>query len=355
MSVEDNSRFKGRGSAKNPPNPYHQEAYVRAHEEGLDEPQYEDERTKFFSDHPKTIVNKVESPDVGMGYSINPYQGCEHGCIYCYARNSHQYWGYSAGLDFERNIIVKENAPALLEKRLLDPQWEPHTIVLSGNTDCYQPIERKKELTRSMLAIFAKYRHPVSFITKNALILRDLDLLADLAQDHLVRVNISITSLDKKLRQAMEPRTAASRKRMQVVERLTAKGIPVNVMAAPVIPSLNDHELPEIVKQAADHGAESAAYTVVRLNGAIGDIFKDWLYHNFPERADKVLNQIKSCHGGQINDSRFGKRIKGEGKIAQAIESLFRMAVNKHFKDSHPEPLNTRAFKKPGQMTLFSQ
>jgi DNA repair photolyase len=221
-------------------------------------------------------------------------QGCEHGCVYCYARSSHEYWGYSAGLDFERKILVKKNAPLLLEEKLKSKNWRAHTIVLSGNTDCYQPAERQFEITRRCLEIFYKYRHPVGIITKNALVLRDLDLLADLAKDNLVGVNVSITSLNEKIRLLLEPRTATIAKRLQTVRTLSQNGIPVNVMLAPIIPASTAMILP-LAKAAADAGALSIAYTVVRLNGAIGQIFTDWIRKAMPDRAERVLRKLPNA------------------------------------------------------------
>jgi DNA repair photolyase len=288
---------------------------------------------------------------------MNPYQGCEHGCIYCYARNSHQYWGFSAGLDFERKIIVKQNAPYLLEKFLNNPKYKPEVIMFSGNTDCYQPVERTKMLTRKMLEVLLKFRNPISMITKNSLILRDLDLLAELNSMDLVHVSISITSLNEDLRQKLEPRTATSKNRLKVVEKLSEKGIPVNIMVAPIIPSLNNHEVPSIIKAAAAHGASSAAYTIVRLNGSIAEIFEDWVKKSFPDRAEKVLNQIKDCHGGKLNDSRWGTRMRGEGNIAEMIRNVFHAARNKYMGDKEFKELRTDLFRRPGngQLSLFSR
>lgn len=290
-----------------------------------------------------------------MGYSMNVYQGCEHGCVYCYARNSHEYWGYSAGLDFERKILVKKNAPLLLEEKLKSKNWQAHTIVLSGNTDCYQPAERQFEITRRCLEIFYKYRHPVGIITKNALVLRDLDLLADLAKDKLVGVNISITSLNEKTRLLLEPRTATIAKRLQTVRTLSQNGIPVNVMLAPIIPGINSHEILPLAKAAADAGALSIAYTVVRLNGAIGQIFTDWIRKAVPDRADKVLRQIAQCHGGQLNDSRYGDRMRGEGELAQMIRSQVLLARKKFFAGREFPALNHSLYSqyKGGQLNLF--
>lgn len=355
--IENNNPdyFKGRGAQGNSHNPFSKTAYVSDHIEGLDEPMLSNSKTEFLPENAKKIVNKVESEDLGLLYSMNPYQGCEHGCIYCYARNSHQYWGFSAGLDFERKIIVKQNAPFLLEKFFNNPRYKPEVIMFSGNTDCYQPVERTKMITRKMLEVLLKFRNPVSMITKNSLILRDLDLLSELNSMDLVQVSISITSLNEDLRQKLEPRTATSLNRLKVVEKLSEKGIPVNIMVAPIIPALNNHEIPEIIKAAADHGASSAAYTIVRLNGSIAEIFEDWVKKSFPDRAEKVLNQIKDCHGGTLNDSRWGTRMRGEGNIAEMIRNVFQVARNKYMGDRELKELRRDIFKRPGngQLTLF--
>jgi DNA repair photolyase len=347
--------LKGRGAQYNPQNPYLKQAYVAEHVEGLDEPMLSNSKTEFLPEYPKNVVNKVDSPDVGLGYSLNPYQGCEHGCVYCYARNSHQYWGYGAGLDFERKIIIKENAPEVLARQLESPNWQVMPIMLAGNTDCYQPIEAKKKLTRRILEVLLQYRHPVSMITKNALILRDLDLLRELNKYDLVHVSISITTLDEKLRQKLEPRTASAAKRLDVVRQLSDAGIPVNVMTAPIIPGLNDSEIPALVKAAADAGASNAAYTMVRLNGSIGPIFEDWIQQAFPDRAQKVLSQISDCHGGQLNDSRFGVRMRGEGKFADLISKLFRVSMQKYMAGRSMKPYNYSHFcqRKGKQLGLF--
>ncbi|UGU14211.1 PA0069 family radical SAM protein [Sinomicrobium kalidii] len=312
-------------------------------------------KTQYLQVFPKTIINKVNSPDVGMGYSMNPYQGCEHGCIYCYARNSHEYWGYSAGLDFERRILVKKNAPQLLEEKLKNKNWKAHTVVLSGNTDCYQPAEQRFFITRECLKVFLKYKHPVGIITKNALVTRDLDILSELAQDNLVAVNISVTSLSEETRRIVEPRTASIKKRLDTVRKLSENGIPVNVMIAPVIPSINSHEILPLAKAASDHGAVSIAHTIVRLNGAIGQLFSDWIRKAMPDRAEKVLHQIEDCHGGSLNDSRYGKRMTGEGRIAEQIHTMFRIARQKYFADKSYPHLNTSLHEsyKDGQLKLF--
>ncbi|WP_029034376.1 PA0069 family radical SAM protein [Salinimicrobium terrae] len=312
-------------------------------------------RTTLIDTFPKTIVNKVTSPDVGLEYSLNPYQGCEHGCVYCYARNSHEYWGYGAGLDFEQKILIKRNAVELLEQKLRSKSWKAVPIVLSGNTDCYQPIERKLEITRRLLQVFLKYRHPVGIITKNALIQRDIDVLQELAQDNLVRVNLSITSLDEKTRQLLEPRTASIKKRLQTVELLASKGIPVSVMMAPIIPSINSHEILPLVKEISERGACGVGYTVVRLNGAIGEVFSAWIRKAMPSKAEKVLNQIAECHNGNLNDSRFGTRMKGDGNIAEQVAQQFTIARKLYLNDRQRSSLNCELHEqyKDGQMKLF--
>lgn len=349
----DHDYFKGRGAQIKTGNRFLKTQYVTDHIEGLDEPLFSAPETQIYFESPKSIVNKVTSPDLNMMYSMNPYQGCEHGCIYCYARNTHEYWGFNAGLDFESKIIVKQNAPGLLEKFLLNPNWEPVPISVSGNTDCYQPLERKFEITRKILKVFAQYRHPLGMITKNSLILRDIDILSDLAKDNLVHVYVSITTLNEELRRAMEPRTASGVKRLKTVEELAKAGIPVGIMNAPVIPGLNHHEIPEILRAASDHGALNAGMTVVRLNGSIGKIFADWLRKNFPDRFDKVWNQICTMHGSNVNDSEFGRRMTGEGNFAEAIHQLFRVSRKKYFSEKAMPPIDLTKFRKGGNLTLF--
>ena len=351
--------IKGRGAQLNAHNRFLKHIYEQR-EDFLEFCRVEGEeadknKTEYIPVFPKTVVNKVTSPDVGMGYSMNPYQGCEHGCVYCYARNAHEFWGYDAGLDFERKILVKKEAARLLEEKLQSKAWKAATIVLSGNTDCYQPAERQFEITRRCLEVFYKYRHPVGIITKNALVLRDLDILKQLNAHQLVGINISITSLSEKTRRLLEPRTATIKRRLQTVKTLSEQGIPVNAMLAPIIPGINSHELMKLAKTAADHGALSFGFTVVRLNGAIGQIFTDWIKKAMPDRAEKVLHLIQDCHGGSINDSRFGIRSRGEGKIAEQIHDMARLARQKYFKNRAFPKLRTDLYDqyKNGQMKLF--
>ncbi|MGI4751994.1 MAG: PA0069 family radical SAM protein [Janthinobacterium lividum] len=330
MDQQEQEYFKGRGAQFNTHNKFLQNRYVTEFEEGLDEPFLENTKTQFYNETPKKIVSESNSPDLSFNHSINPYQGCEHGCIYCYARNAHEYYGFSAGLDFERKIIVKHNAAPLLETYLNKKNYEPAVIVLSGNTDCYQPIEKKLKITRSLLEIFLKYKHPVSIITKNNLILRDLDLITELAKLDLIHVNISITSLSENLRQKLEPRTVTAAGRLNVISKLSAANVPVRVMVAPIIPGLNSHEITDIIKAAADHGARDAAYTIVRLNGSLALLFTDWIYKAFPGEAAKVLHQIKSCHEGKLNDSRWETRKTGDGNVASFIKQFFTLACKKY-------------------------
>ena len=353
---EQENYFKGRGAQLNSENRFVKNRYVSEHIEGLDEPLMSNEKTQIFYEHPKKIINVIKSPDIPGMYSLNPYQGCEHGCIYCYARNTHEYWGYSAGLDFERKIIAKPNAPQLMEKQFMNKNWIVSPIMFSGNTDCYQPLERKLKITRQMLEVLLKFRHPAGMITKNNLILRDLDILQELAKLNLIHVMVSITSLKEELRLKMEPRTVTAKNRLRVIEQLTKAGIPAGVMAAPIVPGLNSDEIPELIKAAADHGADCAGYTIVRLNGSVGEIFKDWIYKAFPDRAEKVLHHIADAHGGTLNDSRYGTRMRGEGNMVKSIQQMFRMAVKKHLSDRTRVPYNLTAFRRPGevnQMELF--
>ncbi len=356
MKEDDNSYLKGRGAQLNTHNRFMKREVVAEHIEGLDEPLITNESTQVYIENPKKIVNTITSPDLHMMNSLNPYQGCEHGCIYCYARNSHNYYGFSAGLDFERKIIVKPDAAKLLRKYFDNPNYKTESIMFSGNTDCYQPLERKYKITRSLLEVMLEYRNPVGIITKNSLILRDLDLLTELAKNNLVHVMVSITSLREELRLLMEPRTATARNRLRVIEELSKNNIPVGVMTAPIIPGLNSEEIPEILKAVAERGALTAGYTIVRLNGEIKNIFHDWLYKNLPDAADKIWNQIKECHNGQVNDTRYGKRMSGDGKIAEAIKQLFVISKKKYMQGRRMPEYDFTLFKRPaknGQMELF--
>ena len=347
----------GRGTFSNPDNSYLKQGLVTEHVEGLDEEYLpEENKTAYIEVFPRTILNKVDSPDIGMTYSMNPYQGCEHGCTYCYARNSHQYWGYSAGLDFEQKILVKPSAPILLEEKIKSKQWKAVPIMLSGNTDCYQPIERKLEITRMILKVLLRNHHPAGIITKNSLILRDMDILSEMAQRNLVVVSMTITSLNEGLRRKLEPRTSSYQKRIDTVRKLSEAGIPVNIMMAPIIPGLNSHEIYDLAQKTADAGALSFNYTILRLNGHLDQLFTEWVNAHYPDRAQKILNQVRDCHGGSLSDSRFGTRMRGEGVVAKQIKNMVQSAKMKYLKDRSISPLDceTHNRRKNGQLDLFS-
>jgi DNA repair photolyase len=313
-------------------------------------------RTQFLVDHGQTAVAYNDSPDIGFGASVNPYRGCEHGCIYCYARPTHEYLGFSAGLDFESKIMVKLKTPELLRAELASPKWKPQVIVMSGVTDCYQPVERKLNLTRRCLEVLLEFRNPVAIITKNFLVTRDLDLLSELARHHCASVCISITTLDSNLRKVMEPRTSPATARLNAICKLAAAGIPVSVNVAPIIPGLTDHEMPAILHAAAAAGATAAGFTVLRLPYANASLFEKWLETHFPDRKEKVLNRIKSMRGGKLYDARWGKRMRGDGIFAEQIEAMFDVARRKAGIQNNRGELSTAAFRRPGgtQLSLFA-
>jgi len=312
--------------------------------------------TVYLRDVSRSVLSCNDSPDVGFDVSINPYRGCEHGCAYCYARPTHEYLGFSAGLDFETRIMVKEHAPALLRNELSAPAWCPQPIALSGVTDPYQPVERRLRLTRQCLEVLAEFRNPVVIITKNELVTRDIDILGGLAEHDAVTVCVSITSLDSDLCGTLEPRTSRPNRRLEAVTALSKAGIPVGVMVAPIIPGLNDHEIFAIVRAAAGAGARFATHVVLRLPGAVQAIFDDWLTTHYPDRKGKVLNRIRSIRGGRLSDARFGSRMHGEGNFARQIEDLFDMACRQAGLERHSPELSIAGFRRPGtgtQTVLF--
>lgn len=351
---------RGRGAQNNPSNRFQAQEYLADSEyqewlhQNREDP-YKNRSTRYLKVFPKTIVNPVSSPDIGPSWSLNPYQGCEHGCAYCYARNSHEYWGYSAGTDFEDTILYKPRAPQLLEALFQQPRWKPEPIMLSGNTDCYQPLEKKLQITRQLLKVFAKYRHPLGIITKNSLIQRDIDILRQLNEQQLLRVSISLTSLGEQLRRVLEPRTATVQKRLQTIELLAQNDIPTQVMAAPLIPGLNSHEVMELGKAASDAGARNLQYTMVRLNGQVAPVFMDWVRQHFPDRYSKIKHGIEELHGGKLGDGQFGRRIKGEGALAEQIQQTVSLARKKYFEGRSFPDFNCEAFLRlpRGQYSLF--
>src|SRR5215217_1799677 len=344
-----NQYIKGRGAQFNTQNKFIKNERVKEHVEGIDDWTEKNEATQYLVDNAKGIVNKVESPDVGMFYSMNPYQGCEHGCIYCYARNSFEYWGYSAGLDFERKIIVKKNAPDLLRKFLMNPKWDATPIMLSGNTDCYQPAEQKFRITRKLLEVCNEFNQPVGILTKNAWIIKDKDVLQEMAKKKILSAMVSITSFDDKLRRVMEPRTVTAKQRLKVIEELSKVGVRMGVMMGPMIPGLNEHEMQRIMKAGKDAGATFTAYTFIRLNGAIKLLFHDWLYKNFPDRADKVWHLIEASHDGKVSDSEWGRRMRGEGNIAQMVAQQYKKYGKLYGMNEERWELDTSIFRRPGE------
>lgn len=355
MCKEQNNHtpIRGRGSSDNPANRFTGEYldYDRDPETG----EKPSERTQFIADHSKSLITFNRSQDVPFDASINPYRGCEHGCIYCFARPYHEYLDYSSGLDFETKIMVKYNAPDLLRKELSHPKWEPQVIAMSGVTDIYQPVERKLKLTRKCLEVLAEFRNPVGMITKNHLVTRDIDILGELADHNCVKVTLSITTLDRELGRLMEPRTSSPQRRLDAIKKLSDAGIPVKVNVAPVIPGLTDHELPQILEEARKAGASGAGYIVLRLPYKVKDLFTEWLEQHYPDKKSKILNRIKDIRGGELNDSRWGKRMKGEGNFAEQIRSMFTVHTRRLGMDEPGAPLSTEHFMRSHgrQMNLF--
>lgn len=336
----------GRGAARNPANRFER---IEVEYDPLEfDPDAPAPKTEFFWDDTREIISWNNSPDIPFDAAVNPYRGCEHGCVYCFARPFHEYLGYSAGLDFETKIHVKRNAAALLRREFMKPSWKPQTVSLSGVTDPYQPIEAKLRVTRSLLEVFAEFRNPVGLITKNALVTRDIDLLGELAKHNAAGVAVSITTLDESIARKLEPRTSTIEKRFQAVRQLSEAGVPVAVMLAPIIPGLTDSDIPGIVERAAQAGARRAAMLPVRLPHGVGPLFEEWLEGHFPGHKQKVLNRIREMRGGELNDGRFKKRMQGEGKRAEHLHAMFRLAVKKHGLNTERLEHNTAAFRRPG-------
>jgi len=350
---------KGRGAAENPPNRFERLSYQPDPDEQEEQDKNDIPRwpTTFLRDSTRAILARNESPDVGFAVSVNPYRGCEHGCSYCYARPTHEWLGFSAGLDFETKILVKEQAPQLLRAALASPRWQPQVIAMSGVTDCYQPIERQLRLTRGCLEVLADFRNPLVIVTKNALVARDCDVLALLARYNAVAVLISISTLDIQLARGMEPRASSPHKRLGAIKALANAGIPVGVNVAPIIPGLTDAETPAIVQAAAEAGAQFAGHTIVRLPYGVKDLFVVWLETHYPDCKSKVLNKIRAIRNGKLNDARWRYRMKGEGLYAETIHALFSLACQKAGLAKKGPELSITAFRRPGvttQLNLFS-
>ncbi|MFA5956909.1 PA0069 family radical SAM protein [Hyphomicrobium sp.] len=344
----DSERRRGRGARSNKTGRFESEAH-EAFDDGWESLGDLDAfKTEVIEEAAKSIISHNDSPDVSFDSSINPYRGCEHGCIYCYARPSHCYLGHSAGLDFETKLYAKPNAAALLERELKKPSYKPHTIALGGNTDPYQPIERERRITRSILEVMAQTNHPVGIITKSALVARDIDILAPMAEKNLARVAVSITTLDRRVARSMEPRAATPPKRLETVKRLSDAGIPVTVMVAPIIPGLTDHEIEPILEAARDAGARDAGYVLLRLPLEIKDLFREWLAEEFPNHADKVISLLRSMHGGNDYTPDFGVRQVGRGPYATQIALRFRLAKKRLGLGENRVAMRTDLFLRPG-------
>ncbi len=352
-------KVSGRSSGFNPQNRFEEISFVPSDEDdrffpGEDRFQRKIE-TKFFTDASKTVLAKNDSPDIPFTYSLNPYRGCEHGCIYCYARPSHEYLGFSAGLDFESKIMVKEDAPRLLRETFMKKSWEPQVVALAGNTDCYQPVERRLGLTRKCLEVFLEFRNPAGMVTKNFLITRDIDLLSELAKLDLVSVFISVTSLNQDLTRRMEPRTSSPAKKLEAIEMLSRNGIPVGVLVAPVIPGLTDEEIPSILRETSLRGARWASMQMLRLPFAVNDLFVDWIRREYPDRENRIVSRLRQVRGGKLSSYEFGERMAGTGETAGAIRQLFRASRKKYNMNEELLELSTDRFRRsPGkQMEMF--
>ena len=341
--------IKGRGVTDNPVNRF------EGHYLDYDAGESYSSKTQLFKDDTKSIISFNQSPDIPFEAGFNPYRGCEHGCVYCFARPFHEYLGFSSGLDFETKIMVKYDAPELLRRQFRSSKWIPQVVAMSGITDVYQPIERKLQITRKSLGVFAEFRNPVGIITKNYLVTRDIDILQELAAYKCVKVNLSVTTLDKSLSQKMEPRTSIPKRRLQAIEELAKAGIPVGVNVAPIIPGLTDHEIPNILRESANAGAETAGFIILRLPFKVKDLFSNWLEEYFPDRKEKVLNRLKDMRNGTLNNSEFGKRMKGEGEFYEQIKSTFNIHVSKLDLGKKSGQLSTANFQKSHgeQLTLF--
>jgi len=318
---------------------------------------FSDRKIEYLTDASKSIISENDSPDIPFRYSLNPYRGCVHACPYCYARPGHEYLGFNAGMDFETKIVVKHDAPRLFREFLARDRWEPELVVFSGVTDCYQPAERRFRLTRGCLEVALECRQPVGIVTKNALVVRDLNILRDLASQGLARVFVSVTTLDATLARDMEPRTSIPSARLRAIEELAEAGVPVGVMVAPIIPGLNDSEIPAILEAAKEAGARSAGYTLLRLPLTVEPVFKAWLERTQPLKAERVLGRIRETRGGKLNRSAFGERMSGTGEIAEQIKSLFRLFKRKYGLDTPLLPADCSRFRPPrvtsGQLRLF--
>lgn len=347
---------KGRGTGLNPANRYHAQ-HIIAVDDGWEAQVPPSRLTEVREEQARRIISRNRSPDVPFEQSINPYRGCEHGCVYCFARPSHAYWDLSPGIDFETRLIAKPNAVARLEQELSHPGYVCKPIAMGTNTDPYQPLESERRITRGLLDVMLRYRHPVTIVTKGALILRDVDILSELAYFNLVRVSISMTTLDSELKRRLEPRAASGEARLRVIRQLREAGVPVDVLCAPVIPGLNDHELERMLAASAEAGAQGAGWVMLRLPLELVELFEDWLRENYPLKADHVLSLVKQTRNGQMYDADFSQRMRGSGVFADLVAQRFRLALKRHGLEGRQRPpLDCSQFAPPGQqMGLFSE
>ena len=342
----------GRGVSENPKNRFERLELTPDLDEldhELQTGEKERPQTFYYKDSSKSFITYNDSPDIGYNASVNPYRGCSHGCVYCYSRQTHEYLGFSAGLDFETKIMVKTDAPQLLRKELSAKNWKPQLVGFSGVTDIYQPIEKQLKLTRKCLEVFLDFRNPVGMVTKNYLITRDIDLLQEMAKFDCVSVCMSVTTLDEELRRVMEPRTSSATKRLEAVTKIASAGIHVGVLMSPIIPGLTDHEIPSLVQAAKNAGAKFVGYSIVHLPYGVKDIFAAWVKQQYPERADKILNRIREMRGGKLNDPRFGHRMSGEGIFAEQINKLYKAARNKAGFEKPSFKISLEHFRMPGK------
>lgn len=355
----DRPEVRGRGAQVDPPNRFGGSFHVRELDEVADDAEYLESLgrrpTEYLPDQSRSIVAENDSPDIGFRYSLNPYRGCQHGCVYCFARPTHEYLGFNAGLDFETKILVKHDAPELLRAFLMRPSWQPQPIALAPNTDAYQPGERRFGLTRRCLEVAAEFRQPIALITKNALVLRDAEILGEMAALGLVEANVSITTLDPDLARTMEPRTSVPEARLRAIRGLAEAGVPVRVMVAPVVPGLTDTELPAILDAAKQAGARAACYTMLRLPLTVGPVFLDWLQRRYPERAAKVEGRLRAVRKGSLNSSEFGARMTGQGELADGIRQLFHVFARRHGLDGGLPALDCSQFRRPAAPSRSEQ
>jgi len=345
--------LRGRGSSSNPKNRFETIEQVPEAPEDTDE--ISSPQTQFFADHSKSLIAYNDSPDVGFDASINPYRGCEHGCIYCYARPTHEYLGFSSGLDFETKIMFKEDAPELLRKELSSARWKPQLIALSGNTDCYQPVEKRKQLTRRCLEVLAEFRNPVVIVTKNHLVTRDIDILSELAKFDCIGVTLSVSTLDAQLASVMEPRASRPGRRLAAIRELAQAGVPVGYLQAPMIPGLTDSEAPAIAMAAAEAGARFSGYVALRLPFAVKELFEQWLERHYPEKKEKILHRVREIRAGKLNDPNFKSRMRGEGIYAEQMAELFELGRKKSGITNRWPKLSIEHFRRPerNQLSLF--